>query len=194
MSRELKDLHPYVETLALQLIECCKEQGIKVVVTSTLRTFNEQKELSHTGQSYHQYGLAFDIVCFPDGEGIHIDEPTMYRLVGRIGRNLGLSWGGALKSNPENGHYHWSGGLTLKELMLGDVPNKLGKCSEGGNRFFVIKRTTCDTLIRESPSDLAKAFGRVIVNTPLKIYESECLWSLTEFLGRRAFVCTQNIK
>jgi LAS superfamily LD-carboxypeptidase LdcB len=44
-SRKLEDLHPLVVEKARQLIELAQVDGIEILVTSTLRSFEEQAEL-----------------------------------------------------------------------------------------------------------------------------------------------------
>ena len=76
-SRDIKDLHPIVASLAKTLIERAKnELGIKLLITSTLRDNECQAKLyakgrtapgpkvtnAKPGQSFHNYGVAFDVV------------------------------------------------------------------------------------------------------------------------------------
>lgn len=53
-SRKLEDLHPLVVERARQLIELAQAEGIEILVTSTLRTFEEQAEL---------FSICLDIQC-----------------------------------------------------------------------------------------------------------------------------------
>ncbi len=50
-SRKLEDLHPLIAEKAQQLIESAQAEGIEILVTSTLRTFEEQAELFAIGRT-----------------------------------------------------------------------------------------------------------------------------------------------
>lgn len=131
MSKDLNDLHPYVKYLAEKHIAECRAKGLEPVITSTLRTMQEQADiyasgrtkpgpiLSYTkaGHSMHNYGLAFDC-SFPDAE---------YKKAAVIGKTLGLKWGGEFKllsGKPfvDRPHFQWTGGLTTADLLKGKRP------------------------------------------------------------------------
>ena len=50
-SRRLEDLHPLIAEKAQQLIELAQDAGIEILVTSTLRSFDEQAELFAIGRT-----------------------------------------------------------------------------------------------------------------------------------------------
>lgn len=64
-SRRIEDLHPAVEPMCRRFLEICKERGIRVVVTSTLRTEAEQialfaqgrKSINIVNEFRHEAGL-----------------------------------------------------------------------------------------------------------------------------------------
>jgi peptidoglycan L-alanyl-D-glutamate endopeptidase CwlK len=80
-SRSFEDLHPLVADKARQLVKLAAADGIEILVTSTLRTFEEQAELfaigrtktgnkvtnAKAGESWHNFGLAFDVVSPVNG-------------------------------------------------------------------------------------------------------------------------------
>ena len=80
-SRKITDLHPKVANLAKQFIAKCKEHKIDVIITSTYRSNKKQAELYAQGRtklgkivtnakgglSYHNYGMAIDIVLIANG-------------------------------------------------------------------------------------------------------------------------------
>jgi peptidoglycan L-alanyl-D-glutamate endopeptidase CwlK len=111
MSRSLQDLHPLIAAKANELQEeCDKLLGIKIIITSTLRTFTEQAALyaqgrnlpgkivtnAKSGESIHNYGLAFDFAIMKDGK-VDWDDIPSYKKVGEQGEDLGLQWGGRFK-------------------------------------------------------------------------------------------------
>lgn len=134
-SRNLGDLHPFVHVLADKFLKECKKQGIDVLIYCTLRDNTEQDSLyaqgrtkkgrivtnAKGGYSYHNYGLAFDCVPSIDGRA-RWDRIDLYNKMGRIGRSLGLVWGGDFKSFKDRPHFQWSDGLTIKQLLSGQRP------------------------------------------------------------------------
>lgn len=100
----LQRLQPKGAELAKQLIIKTKEAGIVIKVISSLRTIEEQEALYARGRtvpgpkvtnarrSVHNTGLAFDVGIFEDDR--YVDDSPKYKDVGRIGKSLGLIWGG----------------------------------------------------------------------------------------------------
>lgn len=135
--RDLNKLHPYVKGLAEELIRKCKEIGIEIIVTETLRTKERQQELYNKGRtapgqivtnakpgnSIHNYGLAFDIVPVEKGKALW-DRYDLFKKVGEIGVALGLDWGGNWRSFKDYPHFQWTGGLSLTDLKAGKRPKQ----------------------------------------------------------------------
>ncbi len=81
-SRSLDDLRPEFRTLAREWVDDCTIQGLKILITCTLRSAEEQDALyskgrtargqvvtnAMGGQSPHQYGLALDFVILEHGK------------------------------------------------------------------------------------------------------------------------------
>lgn len=134
-SRDPKDLHPYVQTLCKRFLAACKSQGLDVIVTSTLRDEDCQNALyaqgrtrpgkivtnARGGQSYHNYGLAFDFVPIVAGKA-RWNEVALFRKAGEIAEACGLEWAGRWKTFRETAHCQWTGGFTLKDLRAGKRP------------------------------------------------------------------------
>jgi len=121
MARDLNLLHPEAKKKALQLIQKCKEAGIDIVITQTLRTKKEQDALYAQGRtrpgkivtncqypdSPHCWGVAFDIAVITNGKASwNISE---YFKVGPIGESLDLEWGGRWKNFPDYPHFELPG-------------------------------------------------------------------------------------
>jgi peptidoglycan L-alanyl-D-glutamate endopeptidase CwlK len=125
-SRSLDDLHPTVAEKARQLIELCKAEDIELRITSTLRTFAEQADLyaqgrtkpgqivtrAKPGQSWHQFGLAFD--CCPFYRGKPVWNSRHWDQIGQLGKKLGLIWGG-MWLKPDKPHFEYHPKLTLAQ-------------------------------------------------------------------------------
>jgi LAS superfamily LD-carboxypeptidase LdcB len=104
----LERLQPKAAELARQLVVKAKEKGIEIRIISGLRTIEEQEALYASGRttpgpiitafrrSSHNLGLAFDVGIFKDNK--YIEESPEYALVGQIGKELGLIWGGDWKT------------------------------------------------------------------------------------------------
>ena len=126
-SRRLEDLHPLIAEKAQQLIEIAQAEGIEILVTSTLRSFEEQAELfaigrtkpgekvtnAEPGESWHNFGLAFDIVPLVNGKAVW-DSPFWSR-IGDLGKQVGLVWGGDFHSFKDKPHFEFHPNLTLAQ-------------------------------------------------------------------------------
>lgn len=141
-SRSLQDLLPNVRGLAVHFIALAEMKmsdqllvPVKVKVTSTYRDEEYQDELyaqgrtkpgkivtnSRGGDSIHQYRCAFDVALEIDGK-ITWDK-SYYKILGQIGKDLGLTWGGDWdgdgvedKNDWDLCHFQHTGGLTIAEL------------------------------------------------------------------------------
>ncbi|HKQ57533.1 MAG TPA: M15 family metallopeptidase [Candidatus Eisenbacteria bacterium] len=128
MSRSLDDLDPDVRRMAVTLIEEAKRVGIELIVTQTRRTMAEQAALyakgrtapgpivtyAPPGYSWHEFGRAFDVAIkrYPNDPtpGNLYDGP--WQMVGNLGEQAGLEWGGRWK-HPDRPHFQHTSGLTL---------------------------------------------------------------------------------
>jgi len=131
-SRSLSDLLPVVAAKCDSFIAKCKQNGIDVIITSTLRDNESQNALyaqgrttagkivtnAKGGQSFHNYGCAFDFVPVVNGKAQWNDTKTFERC-GEIAESVGLEWAGRWKSFKELAHCQYTGGLTLQDLQAG---------------------------------------------------------------------------
>ncbi len=106
-SRKISDLHPVVQEQCRHFIESCAEQGIDVIITSTLRDNDSQAALyaqgrsrpgpvvtnAKPGTSAHNYGLAFDFCPIVNGKADWKNIDT-FNQCGAIAESLGLEWAG----------------------------------------------------------------------------------------------------
>lgn len=105
-----------------------EELGIQLRVIQGLRTFEEQNELYNQGrttpgskvtnakggQSFHNYGLAVDVVIMKNGQAVWTKVPNE---VVDIGTSLGFEWGGNWKSFKDYPHFQMTFGNTIKQLQ-----------------------------------------------------------------------------
>ena len=135
-SRDLKDLHPKVFTLAHELITQCQAEGIDLLVTSTYRDREAQaalfaqgrtkpgKIVTHAkpGQSFHNWRVALDTVPLRHGKPVWDttgEDGLLWEKIGAIGESIGLEWAGRWKTFKEFPHFQFTGGLTLAEFQAG---------------------------------------------------------------------------
>jgi LysM repeat protein len=132
--QRLAQVHPILAIRGRCLIELCGYAGIAVLVTQGLRTWEEQDALyakgrtvppigkkyivtmAKGGQSYHNFGLAFDIVVLDSlGKADWDTNHPGWKKAGDLGKSVGLEWGGDWKSFKDLPHFQYTGGLTLEE-------------------------------------------------------------------------------
>lgn len=127
----IERLHPVVRAKAQQLVSLARGQGITVKLTEGYRPPEQQASLLATGAttakpgwSFHQYGLAFDLVPL-DAQGRAWWEPPkpIWQTIGRIGESLGLTWGGRFTPTaklPEGDrpHFEYHPGFTIQDLVI----------------------------------------------------------------------------
>jgi peptidoglycan L-alanyl-D-glutamate endopeptidase CwlK len=128
---QIQKLHPNLRGIASKFInEVEKKLGKKLRIASGLRTFDEQNALyakgrtapgtvvtrAKGGESYHNYGLAFDVYYTNNGS---VDLKTAIKPdVAKIGQELGLEWGGSWKTFKDMPHFQLTKGTTKDLLAL----------------------------------------------------------------------------
>ena len=130
MSRSLNDLHPEVRWRAEKLLQSAQEIHVPILIYFTLRTFAEQDKLyeqgrsqpgrvvtqAKAGQSYHNYGLAFDFVPKDQNGQPTWEDLNGFNSVGEQGEALGLQWGGRWPKK-DRPHLQMSFGFPWTELL-----------------------------------------------------------------------------
>ncbi|MGH9932316.1 MAG: M15 family metallopeptidase [Pyrinomonadaceae bacterium] len=115
----IQTLQPAVQPIALSLLERCESAGVPCEVVQGTRTFSEQQAVydqgrttpgavvtkARPGDSFHQYGLAFDVapVAYKNLPDWNPSGPA-WLVIGQIGEGLGLHWGGRW-STPDAPHF-----------------------------------------------------------------------------------------
>jgi len=106
-----------------------QELGIKLRVTSALRTVAEQDALykkgnvtkAQGGQSYHNYGLAIDVVEIKNGQPIwNCDWPK----IAAVGKRFGFEWGGDWKGFVDKPHFQMPFGKSVRQLCIAKYPDR----------------------------------------------------------------------
>ena len=127
--RRIAGLHPEVQATAAQFINQVREQtGIQLRLTQGTRTYAEQDALyaqgrttpgaivtnARGGYSYHNFGVAFDVVELrPDGS---VNWDTDWAAIGAVGESMGLEWGGNWTGFQDRPHFQMDFGLSTAQL------------------------------------------------------------------------------
>ena len=127
-SQRLNALHPIVRARANAFLLLCAQSGLGVMVTQGLRSREDQDALyakgrtvppigrkhrvtmAKGGQSYHNFGLAFDIVVL-DAVGKadwDVSHPG-WAHAGALAKSVGLEWGGDWTSVRDYQHFSLNG-------------------------------------------------------------------------------------
>lgn len=105
----INQLHPYIKEKAIRFILQAQARGIYLRITSAFRSMAEQGRLysqgrttpgpvvtnARPGESFHNYGLAFDVVEIRNGAALW--ENSRWNEIGQLGKSYGLVWGGDWK-------------------------------------------------------------------------------------------------
>ena len=134
-SRDLKYLRPDVRVNCEAFLQLCKDAGLNVLVTETVRDEEYQRDLVKKGYAsknatkptFHSVkaGLAFDI-C-KNVRGHEYDDPTFFMKCGQIGKQVGFSWGGDWKSFVDRPHFQWDAHKkwTGSMILAGKLPPEM---------------------------------------------------------------------
>lgn len=125
-SRDIDDLRADVAANCRVLLALAEKQGLRALVTETVRDAEYQKMLAKKGYaaagavtpSFHadHAGLAFDI-CKNEA-GHEYDDPAFFVKMGELGKKVGFSWGGDWRSFPDRPHFQWDAGGTYTSAMV----------------------------------------------------------------------------
>lgn len=144
-SRDIDLLRRDVAANCRVFLRRCEAAGLPVTVTQTVRDDEYQAALYARGRtapgrivtnartpSFHSAaaGLAFDI-CKAVKGGEYSDAPFFDRC-GKIGREMGFSWGGDWKDFPDRPHFQWDDGGRFSAAMIraGRLPPEMPPCGE----------------------------------------------------------------
>jgi peptidoglycan L-alanyl-D-glutamate endopeptidase CwlK len=138
-SRDISSLNPYVAVRARRFLELCKAAGLDVTILVAFRSWDEQDMLytqgrtrpgdivtdAMGGDSYHNWGLAFDAAPTKNGQ-IDWNDTAAFNRMGALGQQAGLEWGGNWTSVKINlvdlPHFQYTFGLSTEQLLEGARP------------------------------------------------------------------------
>ena len=131
-SRDLADLRADVRANVETLLELCRDQGLDMLITQTLRDDEYQAYLYEQGRtrpgaiitnakrtSFHGAGLAVDFAR--NVKGHEYDDLSFFINVATIAKGIGFSWGGDWRSFVDRPHLQWDdhGRYTTAMLRAG---------------------------------------------------------------------------
>ncbi|MCL2638146.1 MAG: M15 family metallopeptidase [Oscillospiraceae bacterium] len=122
-------LHPAIQDSAIAFILAAQKQDINLRITDGFRSIEEQNILyeqgrttpgaivtnGRGGQSYHNFGLALDVVEMKDG--VPLWEETDWDKVGALGKQFGFEWGGDWASFVDRPHFEMSFGFSTSQFL-----------------------------------------------------------------------------
>jgi phage tail protein X len=126
----LGTLHPIVAVRGHSMLELCAHAGLSLLVTQALRTWEEQNALyaqgrtapgpivtnAKGGESYHNFGLAFDIVVLDSiGKADWDTAHPGWAQAAQLGKSAGLEWGGDWTTFKDLPHFQYTGGLKIAD-------------------------------------------------------------------------------
>jgi len=134
----LPEVRPYARALFFK----AQDKGIAINIISGFRTFDEQDQLyahgrttsgpkvtnARGGYSSHNFGIAFDIGVFSGNR--YLSESPLYKVVGALGMELGLDWGGNWKNLVDQPHFElrptWAIDMS-ESAMLAELRARSGR-------------------------------------------------------------------
>jgi peptidoglycan L-alanyl-D-glutamate endopeptidase CwlK len=129
----LNTLHPKFRQSAIDAwteAQAAMPANVQIIVVQGLRTFEESDKLyaqgrtapgavvtkAKAGQSYHNYGLAFDFAMITNGRDDYAVGPNWMKVVS-IMKTAGMTWGGNFANFPDNPHFENNFGFNWRQLL-----------------------------------------------------------------------------
>lgn len=137
-SNDISSLNPHVAALAKKFLNLAKTHHLDVRITTAFRSWDDEDRLyaqgrtapghivtnAQGGDSYHNWGLAFDAAPYENGK-ISTND-AKFNEMGKLGQEVGLEWGGAFKSLSDKPHFQYTYGLDTWDLLNGVRPKNAG--------------------------------------------------------------------
>lgn len=131
--KNLNTLHPKFKEDAIKAwteAQAAMPSNVQIIVTQGLRTFDESNALyaqgrtkpgsivtnAAAGQSYHNYGLAFDFEMLTNGKADWTVGPNWMKVV-EVMKSYGMTWGGDFPNLKDNPHFENTFGHNWRELL-----------------------------------------------------------------------------
>ena len=195
MSRDITMCHPRLQTLAQRLVTEGKKQGFIIKIGECFRSVAEQDALYAQGRtkpgnivtyargssysSMHQWGVAFDVIR-NDGKGAYNNNDGWFDKVGKLGKSLGLEWGGDWTSPVDKPHFQlpdWGSTTAVLKRTYGNVDNfkktwevkKVVKTYEEAVKVLVDKGIIASREYWDNAVKCVKYLDQMIINMANKL-------------------------
>lgn len=130
---KINELHPKLSPIAQTAWQECEDampENTKLWIDQALRTFDESDALyaqgrtapgsivtnAKAGQSYHNYGLAFDFHMITNGKD-DWQVGALWMKVVEIMKSHGFTWGGSFKTILDQPHFELTFGYNWRALL-----------------------------------------------------------------------------
>ena len=171
-SRDIALLRSDVAVNCQKWLDLCKEAGLNVLITNTVRDKEYQEYLYAQGRTrpgsivtngrtptFHAdtAGLAFDF-C-KNVKGHEYDDADFFKKAAAIAKKMGFSWGGDWKSFPDAPHIQWDnqGAWTSKMILAGKLPPEMPPWGEKEEETEMRYNT-----VKECPSWAQKTIQKLV--------------------------------
>ncbi len=214
MSRDVNKLHPRLQAKIKELEYLCKEEGLKIGISECLRTVKEQDDLYAKGRtkpgkvvtnakgssysSMHQWAIAFDFYR-NDGKGAYNTSGHFFEKVGKLGKKVGLEWGGEWMSIKDLPHFqlpYWGSGSTRIKRKYGTFA-KFKKKWTNYKGSYKVKEDCKIRVLPDSNSDkVAKATKgtKVYCNGLWDKSKTGYTWLYVTYKGKEGFIPKSELK
>lgn len=123
---ESGELHPALSLRIEAVLKQARAEGLNVFLFEGHRSIQKQNRLFNSGRgvtrarggsSFHNYGLAADIV-FYDQQGKPSWSPRHnWKRLGEIGKAMGLGWGGDFRRIKDMAHFEYHPDLAISDVI-----------------------------------------------------------------------------
>lgn len=133
--KDISLLLPKVQSMTQLFLDTCKKKGYNVIITSTVRTAEEQNALyaqgrttpgnvvtnAKFGDSMHNWKVAIDFAPVDANGNIPWNNKALFAKIGEIGESCGFEWGGRWTSFLDLPHLQYTAGYSLQDFKGGVV-------------------------------------------------------------------------
>jgi LAS superfamily LD-carboxypeptidase LdcB len=117
------ELHPELVKRLQAFLNEAWQNDLHVFIFEGARSFERQNQLFQAGQvtkaaagkSFHNYGLAADIVFYGPQKKPSWDAKQDWQKLGKLGEKHGLTWGGRFQSIKDFSHFEYHPGLGIEK-------------------------------------------------------------------------------
>lgn len=126
--RRVSELSSEIRLEAETFLLSADLNGMHLRITQGHRSIEEQDKLyaqgrtspgsivtnARGGQSFHNYGLAFDVVEMKNGQP---NWNADWNRIGQLGKGAGFEWGGDWQTFKDRPHFQKTGGKSIRDLQ-----------------------------------------------------------------------------